>query len=33
MWIGTDDKGCSPDQIESAMWIGMYLTGSFHEKF
>jgi hypothetical protein len=33
MWIGTDDKGCCHDQIESAMWIGMDVKGSFHDKF
>jgi hypothetical protein len=22
MWIGTDEKGCCHDQIESDMWIG-----------
>jgi hypothetical protein len=32
MWIGSDDKGCCHDQIESAMWIGKHVTGSFHDK-
>jgi hypothetical protein len=33
MWIGTDDKGCCLDQIESDMWIGKDVKGSFHDKF
>jgi hypothetical protein len=33
MWIGTDEKGCCPDQIESAMWIGKVVTERFHVKF
>jgi hypothetical protein len=33
MWIGTDDKGCCHDQIESSMWIGMVVRGSFHNQF
>jgi hypothetical protein len=33
MWIGTDDNGYCHDQIESAMWIGMYVRGSFHNQF
>jgi hypothetical protein len=33
MWIGRDDKGCSHDKVYSVMWIGMYVTGSFHDEF
>jgi hypothetical protein len=33
MWIGTDDKGCCHNQIESAMCIGMDVTGSFLNQF
>jgi hypothetical protein len=33
MWIGTEEIGCCHDQIDSAMWIGKYVTGSFHVKF
>jgi hypothetical protein len=32
MWIGSVEKGCCHDQIESAMWIGKVVTGSFHVK-
>jgi hypothetical protein len=31
MWIGTDDIGCSLDQIYIAMCIGMNVTGIFHD--
>jgi hypothetical protein len=31
--IGTDDKLYCHDQNESAMWIGMDVTGSFHNQF
>jgi hypothetical protein len=33
MWIGTDDIGCSHDQLGSAMWIVKNVTGSFKHKF
>jgi hypothetical protein len=33
MWIGTDDKGCSHYQCESAISFGSDVTGSFHDKF
>jgi hypothetical protein len=32
MWIGTDDKGCCDDPIQSAIWIGNNVTGRFHNK-
>jgi hypothetical protein len=33
MWIGTEDIGCSLDQIHIAMCIGMNVTGIFHDNF
>jgi hypothetical protein len=33
MWIGSDDIGCSHDQIGSAVWIGKDVTGSFNDTF
>jgi hypothetical protein len=33
MWIGVNDKGCCPDHIYRAMWIGKYVKGSFHDQF
>jgi hypothetical protein len=33
MCIGTDDKGCWHDKMESDLWIGKDVTGSFHDKF
>jgi hypothetical protein len=28
MWIGADDKGCSHDKREYAMWIGKDVKGN-----
>jgi hypothetical protein len=33
VWIGTDVKECCHDQFWSAMWTGIYVTGSFHDQF
>jgi hypothetical protein len=33
MWIETEEKGCCLDQIESAMWIGKDVRGSFHDQY
>jgi hypothetical protein len=33
MWRATDDKGCCHDQIDSAMWIGKDVKGTFYDKF
>jgi hypothetical protein len=33
MWIGTDDIGCSLDQIHIFMCIVMNVTGIFHDNF
>jgi hypothetical protein len=33
MWIGTDDKGCPHDPIESAIWIGNNVTRRFHNQY
>jgi hypothetical protein len=33
MWIGTKDIWCFNDNIESAMWFGLDVTGSFHYQY
>jgi hypothetical protein len=33
MWMGTNDKGCSLDQIDSAMWIWKDVKRKFHDKY
>jgi hypothetical protein len=32
MWIGTKDKWYCHDKLESALWLAMDVTGSFHDQ-